>query len=82
MLASQSGNMSKKFGDKSTDYDRRLKKDHERKQLFKSKDTSATQSSSSTPKNNLLTKLLKDKPLVFKDSTYSHKYKSIQDNIK
>lgn len=80
-LTLQTQSISKKSSDKSTEYDHRLKKDHERKQLFKAKDQNV-QSSSSTPKNNLLTKLLKEKPFVFKDNTYSSKYKSIQDNLK
>ena len=73
---------TKKSSDKSLEQDRRLKKEPERKQIFKQKDQNIPSSSSSTttPKNNILTKLLKEKPFSFKDNTYSSKYKSSQGN--
>lgn len=66
--------------DKTPEKNRRLKKDQEHKQLFKTANQSY--STVTTPKNNILTKLLKDKPFTFKNGSYSTKYKVVQDNLK
>ena len=67
------GNTNKEHPLKS-DQIHQLKKIQEQTYLTKPA-THSVQSSSSTPKNNILTKLLKEKPAVIQETNYSSKYK-------